>query len=403
MGKPRLSSGSSRLRRFGLTAVSLGLVAGGLVAAGPVASALDRSQPLPQATRAQTSQARASRTQLTQRLQAGRSDGPGSCPPLAAAYHYSDALDKVSRDGATVGGLSNVAYDARLGSFVSSVDNHESDPSRLWFYRDIDQPRIWRDPLVLKKPDGTPYTGMTADNEGLAVLPDGRFLVSSETEPSIRIFGRDGVQQSELNVPSRFRVSPAGQASANATLEGLTITPDGKTVVASMEGTLSGDTSADGSAASYRRFLVYTQQHGTFRLTKQLGYRTDDGLRVPEIQAYTNEKLLVMEASYDPAAGNVIKLYAVTDGAQAPDVSSVANLSANPGAITEKKLIADVTACPTLGATAKQPQTNPLLDNYEGMITKPIAGHVYQIALISDDNFNATEVSRTLDLVALLP
>lgn len=73
-----------------------------------------------------------------------------------------------------------------------SVDNHATDPSRIWFFRNLGDPTVVRDPLVLKSPDGTPYNGATADNEGLAVLPDGDYLVSSETEPSIRIFGRDG-------------------------------------------------------------------------------------------------------------------------------------------------------------------------------------------------------------------
>ena len=117
------------------------------------------------------------------------------CPPAAAALTFSDALDKKVVDGATVGGLSDIAYDRRSRSYVSSVDNHGSDPSRLWFYRDLAAPRLTRDPLVLKAPDGTPYTGHAADNEGLAVLPDGEYLVSSETEPSIRVFGRDGVQR----------------------------------------------------------------------------------------------------------------------------------------------------------------------------------------------------------------
>ena len=72
-------------------------------------------------------------------------------------------------------------------------------------------------PLVLKKADGTPYDGVTADDEGLAVLPDGDYLVSSEVEPSVRIFGRDGVQKAELPVPARFAVAPAGQATSNAT------------------------------------------------------------------------------------------------------------------------------------------------------------------------------------------
>lgn len=374
--------------RFAATAaVTLILVTGGIIGPGP-------------ATASATADHAGG---LGRRLSESQTGGPGFCPPRSAAYHFSDALDKVSYAGATVGGLSDIAYDPELGSLVSAVDNHADDPSRLWFYRDVDHPRIWRDPLVLKAPDGIPYTGITADNEGLAVLPDGRFLVSSETEPSIRIFGTDGVQQSELSVPNRFRVAPDGEATANATLEGLTITPDGHTIVAAMEGTLSGDAPADGSPASFRRFLVYTEHAGHYRLTKQLGYTVDEGLRISEVQAYTNSKLLITEAAYAPATGNTVKLYAVTDGAVAPDVSGIANLSAKPNAVTRKTLVANVTNCPTLGATAKQVQANPLMDNYEGMITKPIGHHIYQLVLISDDNFGATQITRTLDLVALLP
>jgi hypothetical protein len=139
------------------------------------------------------------------------------CIPGATAVSYSDGLDKVVYNGVTVGGLSNVAWDKRSGSWVSSVDNHGSDPARIWFWRNPADPRVVRDPLVLKKADGTPYDGTTSDNEGLAVLPNGDFLVSSETEPSIRIFGRDGVQKSSLPVPARFAVAPAGQATTNAT------------------------------------------------------------------------------------------------------------------------------------------------------------------------------------------
>jgi hypothetical protein len=117
-------------------------------------------------------------------------------------------------------------------------------------------------PLVLKKPDGTPYDGTTADNEGLAVLPDGDYVVSSETEPSIRIFGRDGVQRASLPVPARFAPAPAGQATANATLEGLTLAGGGSRIIASMEGALSGDTDA-----TVHRILTYDQdRHGRWSL-----------------------------------------------------------------------------------------------------------------------------------------
>ncbi len=330
---------------------------------------------------------------------------PGRCAPAAVAVEFSDALDKLTVDGATVGGLSDMAYDWRTGSYVSSVDNHGTDPSRLWFYRNLFSPHVTRAPLVLKRPDGTPYTGVTADNEGLAVLPNGDFLVSSETEPSIRIFGRDGTQKSALQVPARFDVTPAGQATGNATLEGLTTSPDGREIVAAMEGTLSGDKPSDGSPANDRRFLVYHHNRdGGWVLRKQIGYRVDPGNRISEVQLYDNGKLLVMEAAYSATVGNSIELYAATGVDRAPDISRVDNLSAAPAKIMAKQLIADVTACPTLGATAKQFQTNPLMDNYEGMTTRALRGrHAYAVSLISDDNFGATQITRVLNLVALLP
>lgn len=329
----------------------------------------------------------------------------GLCPPAAFAVGFSDALDKLAVDGATVGGLSDIAFDRRSGSYVSSVDNHATDPSRLWFYQNLRSPHVSRPPLVLEHADGTPYTGLTADNEGLAVLPDGDYLVSSETEPSIRIFGRDGIEKSSLAVPTRFGVAPAGQATANATLEGLTISPDGRQIVAAMEGSLSGDAPADGSPATYRRFLVYHRDHsGSYSLAKQVGYQVQPGNRISEVQLYDNDKLLIMEAAYSPTVGNSIELYTAIGVDGAPDVSTVANLSSVPSAVLPKKLAADVTACPTLGAQAKQVQANPLMDNYEGMTTHRLAvRHVYSVTLISDDNFGATQISRILDLIAILP
>jgi hypothetical protein len=322
-----------------------------------------------------------------------------SCPPAARAVGFSDNLDKLGYDGATVGGLSDIAWDRRSGAWVSSVDNHASDPSRLWFYRDPLHPSVVRDPLVLRKPDGTPYDGTTADNEGLAVLPDGDFLVSSETEPSIRIFGRDGVQKASLPVPARFAVAPAGQATANATLEGLTLTPDGHRIVAAMEGALSGDTDA-----TLHRFLVYDAgRHGTWSLVKQIAYRTQAGQRIPEVAAYGRDSLLVMEAAFDATNGNSIDLYAVHGLDRAPDVRRVTDLATAPARdVLRKSLVADLVKCPTLGAPSREPQANPLLDNYEGMAVVPGRRGADTIELISDDNFGATQFTRILTLAAHL-
>ncbi|MFF1635437.1 esterase-like activity of phytase family protein [Leifsonia sp. NPDC058248] len=324
-------------------------------------------------------------------------------PPRATALGYSDSLNKLVHNGVALGGLSSLAFDKRSNSWISAVDNHASDPARIWFLRDLADPTVVRDPLVLKRADGTPYDGTTSDDEGLAVLPNGDYVVSSETEPSIRIFGRDGIQKSSLRVPARFTVTcttPDGQATGNATLEGLTISPSGHTIVAAMEGALSGDVSASGDATAHR-FLVYTQdRHGAWSLEKQVEYRTGAGMRIPEVAAYSDDALLVEEASFSPTTGNAVDLYAVSGLKDATDVSGVPNLSAAPaGDALDKKLVADLVKGPTLGATPLEPQANPLLDNFEGMaITTHGSQHVLGVSLISDDNFSTAQRTRVLNL-----
>jgi hypothetical protein len=328
-----------------------------------------------------------------------------ACPPAGFAVSFSDSLDKLVYHGVALGGLSSLAWDARSAAWVSAVDNHGTDPARIWFFRNLAHPAVTRDPLVLRKPDGTAYDGTNSDNEGLAVLPDGDYLVSSETEPSIRIYGRDGVQKASLPIPARFAVTgttPDGQATSNATLEGLTISRSGHEIISSMEGALSGDVSASGDA-TFHRFLVYDQAHnGTWQLTRQIAYRTETGNRIPEVQAYGRDSLLVEEAAFSTTAGNSEELYAVTGVSRAKDVSNVANLSSAPADVVSKKLVANLVQCPTLGAPSRETQANPLLDNYEGMTIVGGPG-LAAVSLISDDNFSATQFTRVLNLLVKLP
>src|SRR6478736_2586748 len=297
-----------------------------------------------------------------------------ACPPAGFAVSFSDSLNKLVYHGVALGGLSSLAWDPRSAAWVSAVDNHGTDPARIWFFRNLAHPTVIRDPLVLRQPDGTAYDGTNSDNEGLAVLPDGNYLVSSETEPSIRIYGRDGVQKASLPVPARFAVTgttPEGQATSNATLH---------------------------------RFLVYDlDRHGNWQLTKQIAYRTEVGNRIPEVQAYGRDSLLVEEAAFSTTAGNSEELYAVTGVDAAPDVSTVANLSVAPAKdVVSKKLVANLVACPTLGAPSRETQANPLLDNYEGMTITGGPG-LAGVSLISDDNFSATQFTRVLNLLVKLP
>ena len=296
-----------------------------------------------------------------------------ACPPAAVALGFSDSLDKLIYHGTQLGGLSSLAYDRRAHAWVSAVDNHASDPSRIWFFRDLAHPQVVRDPLVLKRPDGTPYDGTTADNEGLAVLPDGNYLVSSETEPSIRIFGRDGVQRASLPVPARFAVTgttPAGRGHGQRH-------PGG----ADHHAVRARGHRGDGGCAVRRRVrdrrrdlsplpgLPRRPARSLDGCTEQISYRAESGQRVPEVAAYSDGALARRGGRLRP--GHRQRRGALRRHRPRPRRATSARSPTcrrrRPATPSRKQLVADLVKCPTLGATSKETQTNPLLDNFEGM------------------------------------
>ena len=159
-------------------------------------------------------------------------------------------------------------------------------------------------------------------------------------------------------MPSSLLVAPAGRATSNQTFEGLTLLPGGRTLLASMENAISGD------SANIVRFQTWQRtKGGHFRLGAPYAYPIDSGLGVPEVQATPDGRLLVLERGFTSGVGNTVRLY-LADPRGATDTSGIENLTGGPGArLIKKTLLADIASCPSLGATAKQPQPNPLLDN----------------------------------------
>ncbi|MEU1577474.1 esterase-like activity of phytase family protein [Streptomyces collinus] len=281
-----------------------------------------------------------------------------ACSPSVAIDRFSDALDKTAYDGTFVGNLSALAVD-RDGSLAAL-----SDRSSLF--------RL--DARTLGPRSVTPLadeTGAALDSEGLVVDRDGTYLVTSETEPSVRRYSRTGEILDRLPVPDDLRVSPAGRGQPNGTFEGLTLLPGGRTLVASMEYALAGD------RADTVRFQTWTRHGSHFRLAARYTYRTDPGLGVPEIQATPDGRLLVLERGFTVGVGNTVRLYL-----------------ADPRHAMRKTLLTDLVTCPSLGATARQPQPNPLLDNIEGMTITGRTRSTLKVLLVSDDNQNAAQTTR---------
>lgn len=299
-----------------------------------------------------------------------------ACSPSVSIDRFSDALDKTTYEGTFVGNFSALAVD-RDGSLAALEDR-----SSLF---DLDA-RTLRPKRVVQLAD---EKGAALDSEGLVVDRDGTRLITSETEPSIRRYSRDGTILDRLPVPSSLLVAPAGRATSNQTFEGLTFLPGGRTLLASMENAISGD------STDLVRFQTWTRTRGNhFRLGAQYAYRIDAGLGVPEVQATPDGHLLVLERGFTAGVGNTVRLY-LADPRRATDTSGIENLTGQAGVrVIKKRLLADIADCPSLGATAKQPQPNPLLDNIEGMT---ITGHDHgrlKVLLVSDDNQGATQTTR---------
>ncbi|WP_018353246.1 esterase-like activity of phytase family protein [Longispora albida] len=314
------------------------------------------------------------------------------CSPDAALLGFSDQLDKTVFEGTAVSGLSAVAFNRPGERAFALVDNIGTTPARMYELALAPGHAAVKDLITLSRPDGTPFTGADFDGEGLIVDASARYAwASSESEPAIRRFRlRDGRQVGELPVPDRFRVAPAGQATRNQTFEALAQSPNGRDIYAGMEGPLAGD------GAGRLRIVHYRDQ----ALAGQYAYEADAGLGLVELVALGGTQLLALERGFTPGAGNTVRVYRVSLTG-IPDVSGVESLAGvtDPRTFAGKELLFDLGACPSSGATAKQPQPNPLLDNVEGMaLGRELPGGRRELHLISDDNGSATQITRTYTL-----
>ncbi|MFD3501999.1 esterase-like activity of phytase family protein [Streptomyces sp. NPDC058676] len=299
-----------------------------------------------------------------------------ACSPSVSIDRFSDALDKTTYDGTFVGNLSALAVD-KDGSLAAL-----SDRSSLF---DLDAKTLGPKSVVpLADENGT-----ALDSEGLVIDRDGTRLITSETEPSIRRYSPEGKILDRLPVPPALQVAPAGRAVSNGTFEGLTLLPGGRTLLASMEYALTGDSS------TIVRFQTWQRtKGGHFELAAQYAYPVDAGLGVPEVQATPDGRLLVLERGFTSGVGNTVRLY-LADPRRATDTSGIENLTGQDGVrLIKKTPLADIAACPTLGATAKQPQPNPLLDNIEGMTITGRDKGALKVLLVSDDNQNPVQTTR---------
>ncbi len=156
------------------------------------------------------------------------------------------------------------------------------------------------------------------DSEGLVAMPDGSFWVSDEYGPYITHFNASGYEIGRLtpyqNSPDNKFHDIIGYLPAiladrltNKGMEGLTITPDGKTLVGAMQSALQIPDLGSTKASKVAVTRIITVDLRTFK-TKQYLYLLDDpattGDANSEITALSNTTFLVDErdGNFEPGA-----------------------------------------------------------------------------------------------------
>ncbi|MFZ6773920.1 esterase-like activity of phytase family protein [Undibacterium sp. SXout7W] len=331
---------------------------------------------------------------------------------------------KHTYEGTVVGGLSGLDYDPRSGNWILESDDR-SDVNAARFYTaklDYDQYKFSSVTLTgvnfFKQEDGSVYPnieqhaahkkGMVPDIESIRFDPlDSTVWYASEgnrkldMHPFVRHAQANGSYLSTLPTPAMFNVSSKVEIGSrnNLTFEGLSFSPDGKTIWLGMEAPLYQDGEvATTTKGAYSRITQLDRQGkilGQFAypldsipVAPAKGKLADNGLA--ELLAINDHQLFAIERSGSQDNAGVfhfyIRIYEIdVDGAT--DVADVTALKATSFKPVKKRLIVNLNSLKEL----------KVVDNIEGIAWghKLANGHD-SIVLVSDDNFSDTQVTQFL-------
>jgi hypothetical protein len=358
---------------------------------------------------------------------AGRGTATPASAALAGGAPWSLAAEVVLRAPANaeatpyrLGGLSGLApiHDGR--ELLAISDDHES--SRVVRLRVTHTPAWQVEPagaILLETGTGAPAR---LDPEGIVVTLEGHLLISSEgvgheetrLPPAIVEYSADGRFIRQLAVRPRYAPNPQGPiirgVRSNSGFESLTASPDFSRLFTASELPLAQDGEAEPFAPGSRtRLLEYVRGGGIYQPAREFAYDIEPLERpaypvrfavngLVELLALSRTELLALERGYvesedRAASANRIRLYRLTID-EASDISGLETLRGASRVVPVRKtLVADLNALPGLSPSLRN------LDNFEGLAWGP-AGRdgVRPLVLVSDDNFNARQVTAFLFL-----
>jgi len=191
--------------------------------------------------------------------------------------------------------------------------------------------------IPLRAADGTPFTGRVSpeantgetivdlngnvlapdpngyDSEGLVAVRDGTFWVSDEYGPYITHFDRRGREIERLSPFNGTLPAELAKRVPNKGMEGLTVTPDGRTLVGIMQSALQqGDLTKKPANVAPVRIVTYDLcTHATHEYLYLLDDPKDNSGAVSEITALSSTSFVVDERDGKPEPGAYKKLFTI--------------------------------------------------------------------------------------------
>jgi len=330
-----------------------------------------------------------------------------------------DLPHRVPFNGTTVGGLSSIDYNkARDEYYLICDDRSDINPARYYTAKiaisnsGIDTVQITsvntllnvngqvypnrkQDSLHVPDPEALRYNPRNNTivwcSEGERIVQQGKVLLE---DPAIYIANLQGQTVDSFPLPANLHMQSIEKGPRrNGVLEGLTFSPDYKTLYASVEEPLyeDGPRAGLGDTSGWIRIIQYNME--TKQSVAQYAYRIDPVAEepvprgafivngVPDILAINEHQLLVTERSFSTGKPTCnIRVYlAELNGAA--DISGVASLEQNPPRqLLRKTLLLNMNTL------------HRWIDNVEGATFGPVLPNGHKSLLfVADDNFASGE------------
>lgn len=331
-------------------------------------------------------------------------------------------------DGTRVGELSSIDYDRATGAYYLVADDTETAPARFYTARmrvggtGIDDVHFVRATWLLRS-DGTLFPPLSgpgtelADPESLRLDPvsrtlywgsEGKRSVPAQGEPQlvdpwVRQASISGAYLRQLRLPPDERMSAKQTGPRdNLVFEGLALSTDHRSVVASNEGALYQDGPiATVEHGAMNRITWWNKRTG--RAVKQLAYPLSKIPKAPQpssasadngisaLLAVDRHHYLAVERSYASGVGNTIRVFEI-DTRGATNVLHLDSLTDGHFRPVHKRLVLDLG---TIGLEH--------LDNIEGVTWGPrLPTGERTLVFVSDDNFNDSQVTQLVAVAVRL-